>query len=45
MSVTQYDSLLKAIHDAHLFKRNKIPPETKVLACLLYTWLGYPTEG
>jgi DDE domain len=28
--------LLRAVHDAHIFKRNKIPPETKVLACLLY---------
>jgi transposase-like protein len=34
--VTQYNTLLRAVHDAHLFQRNKIPAETKVLACLLY---------
>jgi putative transposase len=34
--VSQYDSLLKAVHDARIFKRNRIPAETKVLACLLY---------
>jgi transposase-like protein len=34
--VTQYDALLKAVHDAHVFRRNKIALETKVLACLLY---------
>ena len=31
-----YHILLKAVQDAHVFKRNKIPPETKVVASLLY---------
>ena len=34
--MTQYDALLKAVQDSHIFKRNKIALETKVLACLLY---------
>ncbi|MDG6901588.1 MAG: IS6 family transposase [Nitrososphaerota archaeon] len=34
--MSQYDTLLKAVHDARIFQRNKIPLETKVLACLLY---------
>jgi putative transposase len=34
--MTQYDTLLKAVQDAHIFRRNKIALETKVLACLLY---------
>jgi transposase-like protein len=31
-----YDTLLKAVQDAHVFKRNKRPLEQKVVACLLY---------
>ena len=31
-----YDTLLKAVQDAHVFKRNKRPLESKVVACLLY---------
>src|SRR5579885_2363224 len=31
-----YDMLLNAIRDNGIFERNKIPFETKVLACLLY---------
>lgn len=31
-----FDLLLRAVQDARIFKRNKIPLETKVLACLLY---------
>ena len=34
--MTQYDALLKAVQDSHIFKRNRIALETKVLACLLY---------
>jgi transposase-like protein len=34
--MSRFDTLLKAVHDAHIFKRNKIPLETEVLACLLY---------
>jgi putative transposase len=34
--MTQYDTLLKAVQDAHIFRRNKIALETKILACLLY---------
>jgi len=31
-----YDMLLRAVQDNGIFERNKIPLETKVLACLLY---------
>ena len=31
-----YHILLKAVQDAHIFKRNKRPLESKVVACLLY---------
>jgi transposase-like protein len=34
--VTAYDTLLKAVQALHIFRRNKRPLETKVLACLLY---------
>jgi putative transposase len=34
--VNPYNVLLKAVQDAHIFKRNKRPLETKILACLLY---------
>jgi putative transposase len=34
--VRPYDTLLKAVQDAHVFKRNKRPLEQKVVACLLY---------
>jgi transposase-like protein len=34
--VRPYDTLLKAVQDAHVFKRNKRPIESKVVACLLY---------
>jgi len=32
-----YSTLLKAVLDAHIFRRNKRPLESKVIACLLYT--------
>ena len=31
-----YEVLLKAVQDAHVFRRNKKPLESKVVACLLY---------
>lgn len=31
-----YNTLLKAVQDARIFRRNKRPLESKVLACLLY---------
>jgi transposase-like protein len=34
--VNPYNTLLKAVQDAHVFERNKIPAETKVVASLLY---------
>jgi transposase-like protein len=34
--VTTYETLLKAVQDGHVFRRNKRPLGTKVLACLLY---------
>jgi len=34
--VNPYNTLLKAVQDAHVFKRNKRPLESKVVACLLY---------
>jgi hypothetical protein len=30
-----YNTLLKAVLDAHVFRRNKKPLESKILACLL----------
>jgi putative transposase len=34
--VKPYDTLLKAVQDAHVFRRNKRPLRSKVVACLLY---------
>jgi putative transposase len=34
--VTPYNRLLKAVREAHIFRRNKRPLESKVVACLLY---------
>jgi putative transposase len=34
--VNLYNVLLKAVQDAHVFRRNKKPLESKVVACLLY---------
>jgi putative transposase len=34
--VNPYHILLKAVQDAHVFRRNKRPLESKVVACLLY---------
>ncbi|MFQ6134859.1 MAG: DDE-type integrase/transposase/recombinase [Nitrososphaerales archaeon] len=31
-----FEWLLKAVQDRHVFERNKLPLERKVLACLLY---------
>jgi len=36
MCVRPYDTLLKAVQDAHVFRRNKRPLRSKVVACLLY---------
>jgi len=34
--VNPYNTLLKAVLDAHVFRRNKRPLESKIVACLLY---------
>ena len=34
--MTPYNTLLKAVQDARIFRRNKRPLRSKVLACLLY---------
>jgi putative transposase len=35
-TVTPYDTLLKAVQDARIFRRNGRPLRSKILACLLY---------
>jgi transposase-like protein len=35
-TVTPYDTLLKAVQDARIFRRNRRPLRSKILACLLY---------
>jgi hypothetical protein len=34
--VTPYNTLLKAVQDARIFRRNRRPLRSKILACLLY---------
>jgi hypothetical protein len=34
--MTSYNTPLKAVQDARIFRRNKRPIGSKVLACLLY---------
>jgi transposase-like protein len=36
MFVRAYDTFLKTVQDARIFKRNKRPLGSKVIACLLY---------
>jgi len=43
--VTPYNTLLKAVQDARIFRRNKRPLRSKILACLLYLAGGLSYRG